>query len=295
MERKQGRLVVALGGNAIAPRGAGGTSTEQTANLAAAAEAIAELVAAGREPVVTHGNGPQVGNLLLKNELAADIVPAMPLDWCVAQTQATIGFTLVTQLERALAVRGAPRLVVSLVTRVLVDRADPGFAEATKPIGRWRPDGTRRLVPSPRPQAILDLPVISTLLAEGALVIAGGGGGIAMVGDDDGFLVGVEAVIDKDRCAALLAESVGAERLVIATDVEAVELDHGGPDARPIGSITAGELGALLDAGHFPPGSMGPKVEAAVEFASNPGCTAAIGSLDQLAEVTDGRAGTQVT
>ena len=286
-------VVVALGGNAIAPRGHGGSAAEQTANLAVAAGPLADLAAAGHPLVIVHGNGPQVGNLLLKNELAADVVPAMPLDWCVAQTQATIGFTLVTQLERELADRSIDRDVVSLVSRVLVDPDDPSFADPTKPIGRWRPDRARRLVPSPPPLELLDLHLIRTLLAQAAVVIAYGGGGIPMA-RLDGRLVGVEAVIDKDRCAALLADRLDAARLIIATDVTAVEVDHGAPSARPLRSVTVEELEELAAAGHFPDGSMGPKVEAICRFVDRPGRGGAIGSLDELADVAAGRAGTQV-
>lgn len=286
-------VVVALGGNAIAPRGHGGTAAEQTTNLAGAATVIADLVADGHRPVVTHGNGPQVGNLLTKNELAADVVPAMPLDWCVAQTQATIGFTLVTQLERELAARSINRPVISLVSRVLVDATDPSFASPTKPIGRWQPDRPRRLVPSPQPVELLDLHLIEPLVDAGAVVIAYGGGGIPMA-RRDGQLVGVEAVVDKDRCAALLADRLDAGRLVIATDVDRVEVDYGTPEARAIDSITSAELNELVTAGQFPAGSMGPKVEAVCRFVDRPDRSAAIGALDDLGSVVAGRVGTQV-
>lgn len=288
-----GRIVVALGGNAIAPRGDGGTAAEQIANLAIAATAIVDLVESGYDPVVTHGNGPQVGNLLLKNELAADVVPAMPLDWCVAQTQATIGFTLVTQIEAELQQRSIERDVVSLVTRVLVDADDESFLTPTKPIGRWRPDGTRRLVASPPPREILDLHVVLSLLNSGAIVIACGGGGIPMA-ERNGVLGGVEAVIDKDRCAALLARAVGARRLIIATDIVGIEVDHGTPDARLLTSIPATELRQRLEAGEYPPGSMGPKVEAVCDFVLGAGGTAAIGALEELSDIAAEQAGTQV-
>lgn len=293
MDAQDRPVVVALGGNAIAPRGHGGTAAEQTENLARAATVIADLVAGGHRPVVTHGNGPQVGNLLTKNELAADVVPAMPLDWCVAQTQATIGFTLVTQLERELAARSINRPVISLVSRVLVDVDDPSFAEPTKPIGRWQPDRPRRLVPSPPPLDLLDLHLIEPLVADGAVVVAYGGGGIPMA-RRDGVLTGVEAVVDKDRCAALLADRLDAARLVIATDVDRVEVDHGTPAARPLGAIGVDELAAHLADGQFPAGSMGPKVEAVCRFVDRPERRAAIGSLDDLSAVVAGRAGTQV-
>lgn len=287
------RIVIALGGNAIAPRHRGGSAAEQTANLAMAAASIVDVIAAGYEPVITHGNGPQVGNLLLKNEMAADVVPAMPLDWCVAQTQATIGFTLVTKIESELRARSIRRDVVSLVTRVLVDADDVSFTQPTKPIGRWRPDGTRRLVPSPKPLELLDLSVMETLLDHGSIVIACGGGGIPMIrrGDD---VTGVEAVIDKDRCAALLARQIDASRLVIVSDIAGIELDHGTPAARLLESTTAAELADRLAAGEYPSGSMRPKVEAVVDFVSGSGGSAAIGALDDLSAVVAGRSGTQI-
>lgn len=290
---REDRVLVALGGNAIAPRGFGGTAEEQTANLAIAAKAVVDLARAGMNPVITHGNGPQVGNLLLKNELAADVVPAMPLDWCVAQTQATIGFTLVTQIEAELERQAIERKVVSVITRVLVDPADESFATPTKPIGRWRPDGTRRLVPSPPPLEILDLDLVRTLVDDGVLVIACGGGGIPMA-RRGGHLVGIEAVIDKDRCAALLAEGIGAQALIIATDIDGIEDGHGTPDATLLRSIAASDLGLRLARGDYPAGSMGPKVEAVCSFVERTGGRAAIGSLDDLVEVALGRAGTQV-
>jgi carbamate kinase len=289
-----GRLIVALGGNAIAPRGHGGTASEQTENLGLAATSIVDLLEVGYEPVITHGNGPQVGNLLLKNELAADIVPAMPLDWCVAQTQATIGFTLVTQIELELARRGLSRAVASVVTRVLVKEDDPSFTTPTKPIGRWRPDGTRRLVPSPDPVELLDLHTIEALLDQGTIVIACGGGGIPMV-RVEGRLEGVEAVIDKDRCAAVLGRALDADRLVIASDIDGIIEHFGTPQAETIGSITVDDLSARLAAGQYPPGSMGPKVEAVIDFVRATGGTAAIGALDQLSAVVEGAAGTQIS
>jgi len=287
------RIVVALGGNAIAPRDTGGTADQQTAAMAAAVEPVADLVASGLDVVLTHGNGPQVGNLLLKNELAADVVPAMPLDWCVAQTQATIGFTIVTKLGEALARRGIARPVVAIISRVLVDADDPAFDNPTKPIGRWRPDGTRRLVPSPVPLELLDGEVLAMVMGAGGLVVAAGGGGIPMV-RRQGRLVGVEAVIDKDRAACLLATTVAADRLVILTDVRGVAVDMGTPREQWLTMVTPGELRRQKRAGQFPEGSMGPKVDAVVAFVEQSGGSAAIGSLEELGAVVAGDRGTQV-
>ena len=301
------RLVVALGGNAIAgERGADPASQQQA--VEGACEQIAELIAHGHEVVITHGNGPQVGNLLLKNDLARDVVPPVPLDWCVAQTQATLGFLIVTALEAALARRGADRFVSTVVTRVLVDPDDAAWERPTKPIGRYvdeaeaaeriaageawedRGDrGWRRMVPSPRPLEILDQATVQALMAEGAIVVAAGGGGIPMV-RDDGRLRGVEAVLDKDLTAALLARTVGADCLLIATDVHAAAVGFGTDRQEWLGAVERSRLRELHEAGEFGGGSMGPKVEAALAFEGR----SVITSLERLREGVEGSAGTQV-
>lgn len=317
------RLVIALGGNAIAPAGTGGTAEEQTRNIGEAMRLVADLIHAGHEVVLTHGNGPQVGNLLLKNDLAKDIVPPMPLDWCVAQTQATIGFTMCTALEAELDRHGLPLPVIPLVSRVRVDRDDPAFDDPTKPIGRYVTDpeeverqvaatgqvwqrqgdrGWRRVVASPEPRELLDGESLRLVLAGGAVAVANGGGGVPMVRDPERGLVGVEAVIDKDLAAVLLAEHISADRLVILTDVAGVAVNYGTPDERWLTEVTASELRALQAEGHFRAGSMGPKVEACLRFAEStaggrrpPGAaSAAIGALEDIAAVADGKAGTQV-
>jgi carbamate kinase len=305
------RVLIALGGNAMTAPDGRAAPADQIAALARAAERIAEVVATGAEVLVTHGNGPQVGNLLVKNELAASVVPPVPLDWCGAQTQGTIGFILADALERALAGR---RPVAALVTRTLVDAGDPGFTVPTKPIGRYLPAdeakimiehgqvwrdrgarGWRRVVASPEPLDILDAPAVAVLLAAGYLVIAAGGGGIPVVREPDGSLRGVEAVIDKDLAAALLARTVGARRLVLATDVDAVALGWGTEHAQPLGAVSATELRRHAADGEFASGSMGPKVEAACRFVEAGGERAVITSLDRIADAVAGRAGTVVT
>lgn len=287
------RVVVALGGNAIAPSGGDYTAEEQTANMAVAAKSIVDLISNGYEPVVTHGNGPQVGNLLLKNELSASFVPAMPLDWCVAQTQATIGFTLVTEIELELRRRSISQAVTSVITRVEVNPRDPSFTSPVKPIGRPRDDGTRRLVPSPPPIEILDIPVIESLLNLGVVVVACGGGGIPMV-REGGKLKGAEAVVDKDLCTALLAERVGAKRMVIVTDVKGIKDGYKTDDEKLIRYINADDLRGRLQNGEFPAGSMAPKVHSVLEFIDATGGTAAIGALNDLTAVVHGKAGTQI-
>ena len=309
------RVVVALGGNAIAPAGTAGTAAEQTANIARTMALLADVVAAAPvELVVTHGNGPQVGNLLIKNELARDVVPAVPLDWCVAQTQATTGFTIVSALERALTERGVPRPVVALVSRVVVDADDPAFSGPTKPIGPYLTDpdevarrtseglrfvevagrGWRRVVASPRPLASLEVATVRALLEAGSVVVTNGGGGVPVVAAADGSIVGVEAVIDKDLAGALIAEEVGASVFAILTDVAAVALDFGTDQQRWLSRVTVEELRGHAAAGQFTAGSMGPKVDAACRFVERTGGRAVIASLDEAAAAIAGETGTQV-
>lgn len=309
------RTVIALGGNAISPAGSAGTAAEQTANIHRSMRQVAAVVAAGTtELVLTHGNGPQVGNVLIKNELAKDVVPPVPLDWCVAQTQATIGFTIASTLTHELTRVGRPRPVIPVVSRVRVDVDDPGFVDPTKPIGPYLDDadevarreadgqrfarqgdrGWRRVVASPEPLASVDLPVVELLLDAGVIVVANGGGGIPVVDAPDDPVRGVEAVIDKDLAGARLAQELGATRLVILTDVAGVAVDYGTADERWLTRIPVTELRGLQADGHFAVGSMGPKVEAACRFVEASGGRAIIASLDDLEAAIAGTAGTQV-
>jgi carbamate kinase len=307
------RAVIALGGNAMTGPDGAATATAQRAALAVAADAIARVVAAGVEVVLTHGNGPQVGNLLVKNEMAADVVPPVPLDWCVAQTQATVGFTLADELDAALAARGLDRRTVAVVTRTLVDAADPHFATPSKPVGRYLPAadaarfvalgqlwedrgprGWRRVVASPEPRSVVDAPAVAALLAAGFVVVCAGGGGVPVVAGEP--MQGVEAVIDKDLTAALLARELGADGLVVATDVPHVVLGFGTDAARPLGRVTPAELRTHAAAGEFGRGSMGPKVEAALRFVEGGGERAVITSLENIADaVSSDAVGTVVT
>jgi carbamate kinase len=285
------RVVVALGGHAIVPPGAAGTAEQQTATIGQAMVEVAALVAEGDDIVVCHGNGPQVGNLYTKNVLARDVVPAMPLHWCVAQTQATIGLAMLTALQAELAARGIARPVVPVLSRVLVRADDPAWDAPTKPIGVG---DLRRLVPSPEPARSLELATVQLLVDAGAVVVANGGGGVPMVEGDDGRLVGVEAVVDKDLAAALLAVELGADHLVILTDVAGVAVDYGGPGERWLDRVEPDELRALAAAGSFGVGSMAPKVEAALRFVAATGHPATIGPLDRAADALHGRCGTRV-
>src|SRR6478609_10337980 len=232
------RVLLALGGNAMTSADGRARPEDQIAAAHVAMAAVADLLEHDVDVVVTHGNGPQVGNLLVKNELAAGVVPPVPLDWCGAQTQATLGFVLMNALEAELLRRGIDRPTAALVTRTLVDANDAGFTDPTKPIGRYLPadeaallvehgetwqdrgeKGWRRVVASPEPVDILDAPAVLQLIGAGFVVVANGGGGIPVVRREDGSLSGVEAVIDKDLGAALLGVLVGADVLVVATDV----------------------------------------------------------------------------
>lgn len=307
------RVLLALGGNAMTNAEGRARVEDQIAAAQVAMAAVADLLEHDVDVVLTHGNGPQVGNLLVKNELAAAVVPPVPLDWCGAQTQATLGFTLMNALDDALRRRGLDRRTAALVTRALVDADDPGFTRPTKPIGRFLPaeeaavlvehgenwedrgeKGWRRLVASPEPREILDAPAVRALVDAGFVVVANGGGGIPVVRDADGSLRGVEAVIDKDLGAALLAGTVDADVLLIATDVPQAVLRWGTPEAEPLGTVPVTKLRELAAEGHFASGSMGPKVDAACRFVEQGGTRSVITSLDHIADGVAGSAGTVV-
>jgi carbamate kinase len=304
------RVLIALGGNAMTAADGSASPGDQHRAIERAMAHVAALIKTGHQVVLTHGNGPQVGNILLKNQLSAHVVPPVPLDWCVAQTQGTIGTLIMNSLERALAPK--PALVAVVVTRTLVDAADPAFADPVKPIGQffgeddarrfenlgqtWRrfDRGWRRLVASPNPIEILDAPAAIALMRAGYTVVAAGGGGVPGARGADGALRGVEAVIDKDLGAAALARAVGATALVIATDVPNAMVGFGTAAARPIGAVTPADLRTLQAAGHFAGGSMGPKVEAALCFVEDGGRRAVITSLEHIADALTGATGTIV-
>lgn len=304
------RVVVALGGNALSPPRGSGSAEEMRESLLGTARALADLVADGTSLVLTHGNGPQVGRLLLQQELAADQVPPMPMDVCGALSQGQLGYLVAQSLDNELRTRGLAARVLSLVTQVVVDGRDPAFRRPSKPVGpsyerqkaqeiahvtghvfRIQPDGRwRRVVASPRPVRLVEEGPLRALVDSGHVVVAAGGGGVPVVEHDD-RLHGVEAVVDKDRTAALLAATVGADALLVLTEVPRVQVGFGTPEARQLATLDVATARSLLAAGEFPEGSMGPKVEACVGFVEAGG-RAAIGSLDQAAEVLAGRAGT---
>jgi carbamate kinase len=297
------RVVIALGGNALLKRGEPPTAEGQRANVELAAAAIAQVISAGHQVIVTHGNGPQVGLLALQS-MAYDQDTAFPLDVLGAETEGMIGYMIEQELDNLLP---DSHVLATLLTQVEVDPIDPAFGKPTKPIGPlytkaeadklaaargWStaPDGDRyrRVVPSPRPINILELRVIELLIAQNVTVICAGGGGIPVVRRPDGGLVGVEAVIDKDRASALLARQIRADALLMLTDVDGVYRGWGTPQQILIRRTTPDELKRES----FEAGSMGPKVEAAIEFIETGGRIAAIGKLSDALEILNHRAGT---
>lgn len=275
---------------------------------------VADLVIAGHHVIVTHGNGPQVGFMKLRSDLARDALHEVPLDSLVADTQGSLGYMIQRALRHALAEKGRPGHVASLVTEVVVDPEDPAFVEPTKPIGRfysgpsaqalidangWKMAeephrGWRRVVASPPPVDIIQLETIRTLAAHGVTVVCCGGGGIPVAYDETGMLQGLEAVIDKDRTSALLADTLGAGQLCITTAIDAVYLDFGTPRARKLPRLSLSEARALYASGVFPKGSMGPKIEAAIYFLDRGGLAAVICHPADLVAALDGRAGTTI-
>ncbi|MDX6268664.1 MAG: carbamate kinase [Frankiales bacterium] len=306
------RVVVALGGNALSPPGGTGTVEEMRESLTTAAAALASLVEDGHSLVLTHGNGPQVGRLLLQQERAASDVPPMPMDVCGALSQGQLGYLVAQALDNALRHRRLPARVLSLVTQVVVDGRSPAFRRPSKPVGpsyelpeaqaiaqasghvfAVQPDGRwRRVVASPKPLRIVEEAPLRALVDAGHVVVAAGGGGVPVV-EHRGQLHGVEAVVDKDRTAGLLAVAVGADLLMVLTEVSRVQVGYGTAEARSLSSLSVAEASAWLKAGEFPEGSMGPKIEACVGFV-RAGGTAAIGALSEAAAVLAGDAGTRL-
>ncbi|MFN4219195.1 MAG: carbamate kinase [Candidatus Bipolaricaulia bacterium] len=307
-------VVIALGGNALLDPNANGSIAEQIRTVERSCARIAQIIARGYRVVITHGNGPQVGNLLIQQEEAKKFVSPLPLDVCGAMTQGQLGYLIQQKLREALVQLGIAKPVVTVITQVRVDRDDPAFADPTKPIGpfyseRERPaleqkgyvlkrvgkgaKPWRRVVASPEPKDIVEIESIKELVEAGSIVIACGGGGVPVV-REDGRWRGVEAVIDKDLASALLAEELRAEVLLILTDVERVALHFGTPHQIFLDKLSVSEARRYLAEGHFPAGSMGPKVEAAIRFLESGGERAYITSLEKALEALEGRAGTEI-
>jgi carbamate kinase len=307
-------VLITLGGNAILPARGTGTFEEQCAITRVTMQPIARMVEEGSEIVLSHGNGPIVGNILIRNEAVRDQIPPMPLDVCGADSQGGIGYMMQNLLQNELRRLGLERPVATLVTQVVVDERDPAFRRPTKPIGPFYTEerarqltrekgwtvvedagrGYRRVVPSPQPLEIVEIEAIRRLLKAGAIVIAAGGGGIPVTREWDQSLHGVEAVIDKDLASSLLARMLGFETLVIVTRVEKVALHYRKPAQRDLDDVTADELARYAEEGHFPSGSMGPKIQAAIEFIRGGGSRVIITAPERLSEAIAGETGTHV-
>jgi carbamate kinase len=309
------RVMIALGGNAIKQPDERGTFNEQMSNVRIAARQIAQIANKGYEIAITHGNGPQVGNLLIQQEQGVHMVPAQPLVVLGAMTQGQIGYMMQQSLNNLLTDEG--KEVVTVITQVVVSKDDPDFQDPTKPVGPYyaedtakklakendwivkqvRPTGDktwRRVVPSPVPLGIAEAGVIRRLVERGVIVIASGGGGIPVIRNCKGKLEGVDAVIDKDRAGAVLAEEVNADIFLILTDVEYALLNFGTERETPVKTATVDQARKYLAEGHFKAGSMGPKVEAALGFVERGGDRAIITSLDKAADALEGRSGTHI-
>ncbi len=306
-------VVIAIGGNSLIKDDRHMTVYDQYKATGETSEHIAEIVQRGHRVVVTHGNGPQVGFILLRSELARDVLHEVPLDSCGADTQGAIGYQIAQTLGNELRRRGIERTVAPVVTQVVVDRSDPGFEQPSKPIGPFYSEesarghrqqgwvmtedaarGWRRVVPSPEPLEIVEEAAIRALLAQDVIVVAVGGGGIPVIRKLNGDLEGVAAVIDKDLASCLLARKLGADYFVISTAVDKVALDFGKPEQRDIDRMSVAEARAYLEQGHFAPGSMGPKIEAAIDFLEHGGKRVIVTQPHDLELAVRGDAGTHI-
>ncbi|MCC6868852.1 MAG: carbamate kinase [Burkholderiales bacterium] len=307
-------MVVAFGGNASYPPTIKGLASEQLALMAEACTHLVRIIRSGYQLVLTHGNGPVVGNILFRMARTANELPPMPMDICVAHSQGGMGYMLQQTLCNVLHREGVAMSSSSIITQVEVSLDDPGFANPTKPVGRffsaedaqrltreldWQfvedaGRGYRRVVPSPQPLRILDLPAIEALLAADVIPIATGGGGIPVVRDRDGNYQGVSAVIDKDLTSAMLAANIGAQSLVMLTGVDRVAIDFGTPTQRPLDCLTVDEARRYQAEGQFPPGSMGPKISAALRYLEAGGERVIITSLACAYDALQGTAGTRI-
>ena len=308
------KALIAIGGNSLIRAGQRGTLKEQYNNASATAASIAKMISRGWEMVISHGNGPQVGAALLRSERASKEVYTHTLDMCVATTQSEIGYLLQRGLEHELKELNVDKIVTTIPTMVEVDPDDPAFQDPSKPIGpfysksvaeekkrklNWdivedAARGYRRVVPSPEPKRVLQLPVIRKVIDMGVVTIALGGGGIPVVINENGEVIGSEAVIDKDRSSALLAKNLEVDLFIISTDTDKVYLNYKKPDQKALTEITVDEIMKYHKEGHFPPGSMGPKVESAARFIRNGGKRVIITSYEFLMDALEGREGTHI-
>lgn len=311
--------VVAIGGNAILRAGQKGSAEEQYANLYASMPHIVKMIKDGYDIVITHGNGPQVGNILLQNELSKHVVPSMPLDVCGAMSQGMLGYLIQQTLTNLLEKEKLKKTVVSIVTQVVVSENDPAFKNPTKPVGQYYPEevakelirekgwvmiedkargGYRRVVPSPEPIDIVEKEAIKRLVFSGEnqeyVVVAAGGGGIPVIKTPEGYR-GVEAVVDKDLASSVLANAIDEKFFVILTDVEKVCLNFGKPQQKPLSHLSLAEAENYYSEGQFPSGSMGPKILASIRFLQRGGEKVLITSGEKLMEALEGKTGTLIT
>lgn len=309
------RTLIAIGGNAIHPTRRPGTVEQQIEFAEKTGRALLPILRSDNQLIITHGNGPVIGKILMRQILSRDTVPPMSMDVCVAHSQGGIAYLLMQYLENALRTHSNPRHVVCLLTQVEVDPDDPAFLNPTKPVGSFYSEqdakdiekklgwtmkedagrGWRYVVPSPKPRHIVDVSLIDTIASSGAVVIAGGGGGIPVVRNADGTRHGIEAVIDKDLSSALMAGILKVDTLMILTAVDKVYTNFGKPNQQALGNISVDELRDWHEQGEFVDGSMGPKVEACINFVSQGGRRAVIAHLDDAEAALNGYAGTQVT
>lgn len=305
-------VVAAVGGNALLREGQKGTIAEQAANVEQCANELLNIISGGNQLLLTHGNGPQVGLIMLRDSYPGAVIPPMPLYIYNAETQGQIGFQLMNALTNRLTLANISEEVAAVITRVVVDRDDPGFQNPTKPVGpfynvevidalskalnfQYMEDsgrGYRKVVASPKPLEIVEIDFIRSILATGRSVIAAGGGGIPVIRTEEGTLQGVDAVIDKDLTSALLAEQLKADILMILTGVEQVAINFNKPNMKKLGVISVAEAQAYYDEGHFPAGSMGPKMAAAINFVRKTGGKAIITTLEKAAPALLGSVGT---
>jgi carbamate kinase len=307
------KVVIALGGNALIKEDQEGTIHEQFANTREISKDLVKIIQDGYDIVVTHGNGPQVGAILLQNDLARDVTPAMPLGICVAESEGLIGYMVQQCLSNALKKADAKRSVVAIVTQVLVNEDDPSFKNPTKPIGPYYSDdeiddmqeegyhfkkfkdGWRMVVPSPDPTLVVEGKIIKKLMDDGIIVIASGGGGMPVIEKEGWGLDGLEAVIDKDLASEKLGEQIGADILLILTDVEKVYLNYGKSNEKALDEIKLTDLKKYYKQGHFPEGSMGPKVLAAIRFLESGGKKVIISHVDKGYKAFKGETGTHIS
>lgn len=318
MDQTTEPIVIALGGNAISPEGEKGNITQQFARTRQTAVHLAKLIVSEYLPVITHGNGPQVGNVIRRVELAAMEIYRLPLDICVADTQAGMGYMIAQCINNILRKQNFKKTVSAIVTSVRVDENDPAFKNPTKPIGKWYSKtemtqmnlenkwemledpvkGYRRIVASPKPVEIIEIDLIRNLINNQQIIITAGGGGIPVINQPGQGLIGCEVVIDKDRTSSLLAREINAPKLVIVTSVDQVYANFGKPDQKILRKLNAQQAQQYLQDGQFPAGSMGPKIEAAIEFvklSTHPDAEVIICSMDNILNALKGNAGTSIT